>query len=65
MTVKIIKMEPDPQVVRQTVCFNCGVTLEYVPNDIKNRVHRDYTGDSDTVYYIDCAACNQQVRVSR
>lgn len=63
MTVKIIKTEPDSTVVKEAVCRNCGVTLQYVPKDVKNHVHHDYAGGSDTVYYIECPACNHQVHV--
>lgn len=55
MTVKVIKTEPDPKVVKE------GVTLQYVPNDVKSYIDRDYTGSGDTVYYIDYPACNQKV----
>jgi len=63
MTVKVIKTEPDKTVVKETICRNCGVTLQYVPNDIKEREERDYTGSSDTVYYIECPACAGLVTV--
>ncbi|GEM_PF-2423949 len=35
MAVRAIKVEPDPSVVKRIVCPNCGVTLEYRPNDVK------------------------------
>ena len=57
MTVRIIKTEPDPKVVKQVVCRNCGVTLEYVPRDVKSQVTHDYGGGSDTDYFIECLAC--------
>ena len=63
MTVKIIKTEPDRKVIKEVVCNNCGVTLQYVPNDVKNYVHNDYGGGSDTIYYIDCPACNKKVDI--
>ena len=63
MTVKVIKSEPNPKVVKEVVCRNCGVTLEYVPNDIKKYKSYDYTGDCDINYYIDCPSCNNKVHV--
>jgi uncharacterized protein with PIN domain len=63
MTVKVIKTEPDAQVIKYTVCRNCGVTLQYVPRDVQEYVHHDYGGGSDTVYYIKCPECNKQVNV--
>jgi hypothetical protein len=63
MTVKIIKTEPDPKVVKQVVCRNCGVTLEYVPRDVKSQVTHDYGGGSDTDYFIECLACAKKVYV--
>lgn len=65
MTVKIIKTEPDPKVVKEVVCGHCGVTLQYVPKDVKDYKSYDYTGDYDTVYYIECPACNAKVTVKR
>jgi hypothetical protein len=63
MTVLVIKTEPDKSVVKETICRNCGVTLQYVPHDIQERTERDYTGDTDVIYYIDCPACSGQVTV--
>ena len=63
MTVKVIKNEPDRTVVKETICRNCGVTLQYVPNDINKREERDYTGSGETVYYIECPACAAQATV--
>jgi Zn ribbon nucleic-acid-binding protein len=63
--IRIIDETPHPTVVKQVVCRNCGCTLEYTPNDVKNYVHHDYGGGSDTVYHINCLKCNHQINVSR
>lgn len=61
--VKIVDMIPDPSVVKQKVCYNCGVKLEYTPNDIRKRKSKDYTGIVDIDKVIDCPNCNMEVRV--
>ena len=34
MAIKIVQSEPDPSVIMQRICLNCGVTIEYLPRDI-------------------------------
>lgn len=65
MTVVIINETPDASVVKRTVCRNCGCTLEYVPNDIKEDSTTDYTGGKDIYYYIRCPKCRNEVHVNR
>lgn len=61
MTVKVIKTEPAKIVVKEKVCRNCGVTLEYVPNDVKSYHGTDYGGGPDGYEWIDCPNCNKKV----
>lgn len=61
--VTVINRQPHPEVVKQTPCRNCGVTLEYVPIDVKRDFSSDYLGDKDYYSYIDCPNCGKQVRV--
>jgi DNA-directed RNA polymerase subunit RPC12/RpoP len=63
--VKVISTEPHPTVVKQTVCKNCGATLEYVPKDIESRTYTDYGGGRDTDYFIKCPPCGNEVLVKR
>jgi DNA-directed RNA polymerase subunit RPC12/RpoP len=63
--VTVVSTQPHHSVVKQVICGNCGSTLEYVPRDIKSRTVSDYTGDRDTVYYIQCPECNDKVTVKR
>jgi len=58
VTVRVIEPKPDPSVVKRIVCSHCGVTLEYVPNDIKER---KYTcmGDPSGHTYVECAQCGK------
>jgi hypothetical protein len=65
MAVRIVDPIPDPSVVRRKTCHNCGVKLEYVPNDIQERRSTDYTGSSDTRYVIDCPNCHKEVIADR
>jgi len=61
MTVKIIDEGPDPSVVKQIICKNCGVKLEYLPVDILDGTTSDYTGSKDIYHYINCLKCNKEV----
>jgi len=65
MTVRIVKKKPDPSVVKRTVCSNCGVTLEYLPKDVKERHGRDYSGGPDGDKHITCPSCNEKVILER
>lgn len=61
MTIKIVNETPDKSVVKQVVCKHCGVTLDYVPNDVITGTHYDYGGGSDNVYYIVCLNCKKDI----
>ena len=61
--VTVVSTQPHPSVVKETVCKNCGSTLQYVPRDIKERTVSDYTGDREIVLYIDCPVCSHQATV--
>ena len=61
--MRIIDNTPHKSVVKECVCYNCGVTLEYVPNDVSKRTETDYTGSKDIISYVVCPACNHQVTV--
>lgn len=61
MVVKVIDPGPDPKIVKQILCNNCGAKLEYVPNDVKERSF--YDGGFDTRYWINCPQCSKEVVV--
>lgn len=63
MAVKVIQPEPDPKILRHVTCRQCGSRLEYLPIDVQHRDYKDYTGVSDTYYWIDCPTCRSQVPV--
>ena len=63
MMVEIIKREPAESVVMESICLNCGVTLAYVPNDVKEDYSTDYTGDRDYFNFIICPNCKKRVKV--
>lgn len=53
--VKIIEIGPDPSVVKNVICKECGAKLAYVPRDVK------YTSGWDGergVYEIKCPNCD-------
>lgn len=60
MAIRIIRKGPDASVKKTIVCHNCGATLEYVPNDVKERHGTDYTGGPDGEQYIDCPNCEKR-----
>lgn len=61
--VEITKKEPHKSVIKEAICRNCGVTLAYVPAEVKEDYTSDYTGDRDYFKYIDCPNCNKKVTV--
>ena len=61
--VQIVDMTAHKSVVKETICRTCGVTLEYVPNDVTSEIHRDYGGGSDTYHYIRCPNCDKKTEV--
>jgi ribosomal protein S27E len=63
--ITIVNREPHQSVVKEVICRHCGVTLNYTPNDIQHRTDTDYTGGSETVYYIKCPNCTHDISVKR
>lgn len=61
--VTVVSRTPHQSVVKETICRNCGSTLQYVPRDIKERTVSDYTGDREIVRYIECPECTDKVTV--
>lgn len=61
--IKIICEDPHKDVVKETVCKNCGVTLGYTPNEVKDGVETDYGGGRESYRYIVCPRCTHKVRV--
>lgn len=59
MIVKVIEEKPDPSVVKRIICQNCGVTLEYVPNDVKSFHGTDMSGGPDGSEWVVCPKCNK------
>lgn len=63
--VTVVSTVPHPSVEKEVICKGCGATLKYVPNDIKEKVSRDYTGGSDIYHYIQCPPCGKEIYVTR
>jgi DNA-directed RNA polymerase subunit RPC12/RpoP len=61
--VRVVSAQPHPSVVKEVVCRRCGATLEYVPADIREEIHTDYTGGKDKYNYIVCPPCGHKVGV--
>lgn len=61
--IRIVNKEPHKDVLKEVVCSNCGVTLEYTPNDVRTEIRKDYTGCGETYKTIDCPNCSHQVNV--
>lgn len=64
--MKIIEEKPDPSVVKTVVCQDCGVKIEYIPNDVVNLWSRyDYSGEPDGADGFKCLKCNKDIVVKR
>lgn len=61
--VKVIKLDPAPEVVKRCFCLGCGATLEYVPNDVQKYSGTDYSGGPDGCEWIICANCGKDVTI--
>ena len=59
--IKVISTVPHPNVVNQTVCKECGSTLEYTPNDVVKQHWADYGGDMNVTRFIQCPNCTKEV----
>jgi hypothetical protein len=64
MAVKIVNEEPDPAVVKRAVCRHCGVKVEYLPIDVKERRGTDIGGGPDGCTWVDCPRCSKQIILS-
>lgn len=51
----------DPAQYRETTCRICASILRFVLADVQKKQVSDYTGDTDTVYYVPCPCCSNQV----
>ncbi len=61
--VMIVNKEPSALVVKEVVCRNCGVTLQYTPRDVTEKSYQDYGGGFDTHSTILCPNCGTKVSV--
>jgi len=64
MTVVIVDEKPDYSVIKRVICNNCGIKLEYTPDDVTKESRMDYTGSSDTYSFINCPKCKKDITVS-
>lgn len=60
----MVRVVEQPSTKRCT-CYNCKAVLEYSYSDIRVKLERDYTGDGETVYRIQCPNCGQCPSVSK
>ena len=63
MAVRVIKEAPAKEVLKEIICRNCGVTLEYVPADVKSYHGTDIGGGPDGCEWIDCPRCSKRVTI--
>lgn len=53
----------DESAVKRTTCRSCAAILEYTSSEVQSITSRDYSGVSDTDYYIICPNCGQRAYV--
>ena len=63
--IRIIDDKPHPTVVKEAICKNCGVTIEYTPNEVISKSVSDYGGGSDTYYHVPCPKCDAKIYVTQ
>jgi DNA-directed RNA polymerase subunit RPC12/RpoP len=64
--MKVINSEPDKSVVKTIICMHCGVTIEYVPNDIKVLWRAtEIDGGIEVGMGFECPNCNKRIVTKR
>jgi len=51
----------DEKAKKKITCGECSAIVEYVPHEEQSYVHHDYGGGSDTIHYIICPNCGEQI----
>ncbi len=62
MVIKIVDEEPDPSVIKKTICKNCGIKIEFLPIDVLSKTLYSF-GESEIYRYIPCPKCNSEITV--
>lgn len=65
MAVRVVKLKPESDEVREVICPNCRATLEYVSVDVKAAYESKYALMASSHYWIVCAnkECGKDVKV--
>jgi hypothetical protein len=63
MAIRIINEVPHPTVVKEVICKNCGVTLEYTPADVEINKYTDIDGGRGVQGLIGCPKCSKPIIV--
>ncbi len=58
---RLIKIDPPELKIKHK---SCGAIVAYYPNEIKSFIKSDYGDGSDTIYYIVCPHCKNDITVS-
>lgn len=61
--IRIIDEKPHHSVVKEVICRNCGVTLEYTPADVQENSYTDYGGGGGVQGLIGCLKCSKPIVV--
>lgn len=61
MTIKIIGHDSSKK--KRVTCNNCTSILEYTPNDLKEKIIKDYLGGKDLVKYLVCPRCDNEIHI--
>lgn len=65
MVVRVVKEEPHPIVVKEVVCANCGVTLEYTPNDVQRHEDTGLSCGPNCATWVECPKCSEKAVIAR
>lgn len=60
--MRIIR-DASSEVEKKIICENCGVEIGYLPIDVKEEKHKDYSGSIDIEKVIECPNCNIKIIV--
>jgi RNase P subunit RPR2 len=62
MAIRIVETKPDPSVIKQVICKNCGVKLEYLPIDAQHKTYTSF-GDTESYSCITCLNCAEEITI--
>ena len=62
--MEVLKKGRERDMGRELTCNMCASLLLVLPIDVETRTSKDYSGSTDTYYYVTCPECKHENLVS-